>query len=190
MNRRTFLFGLGAGIILGAGLLQLMLIGEKQAEGLNALAETRTEVKTFTQQELDKAVADERERVLADLRAKTEDAKPSSAPSKAADKPDAEGKDERAGKTDATADEGKSPEDRTIVRIPPNASVSETADLLADRGIIADKQAFVDLMRSKTIRAGYFAFQGKPTPEQVRGIVTGQPLDPATAERELEESEK
>ena len=31
MNKRPFLFGLGVGIIIGAALLQLMLIGERQA---------------------------------------------------------------------------------------------------------------------------------------------------------------
>ncbi|MBO7746626.1 hypothetical protein I8J29_20625 [Paenibacillus sp. MWE-103] len=193
MNRRTFLFGLGVGIILGAGLLQLMLIGEKQAEGLNALPETMAEVKTYSQADLDKAVADERERVRAELLPKTatENAKPSSAPGEAADKPAAGAKDEKAGKPAASDGEDKAVDQaRTIVRIPPNASVSETAELLAERGIIADKQAFIDLMRLKTIRAGYFSFQGKPTLQQVRGIVTSQPLDPETAKRDLDKSGK
>ncbi|SFI52701.1 hypothetical protein SAMN02799624_01210 [Paenibacillus sp. UNC496MF] len=191
MNRRTFLFGLGVGIILGAGLLQLMLIGEKQAEGLNALPETKAEIKTYSQADLDKAIADERERVRAELQPKTatDNAEPSAAPGKAADKPAAGAEDGKAGKPSASAGEDKAAEPaRTIVRIPPNASVSETAELLADRGIIADKQAFIDLMRSNTIRAGYFSFQGKPTLQQVRGIVTGQPLDPETAKRELDQS--
>jgi gas vesicle protein len=35
MNKRPFLFGLGVGIIVGAALLQLMLIGEKQMSSLD-----------------------------------------------------------------------------------------------------------------------------------------------------------
>ncbi|NBD22439.1 hypothetical protein [Paenibacillus glycinis] len=183
MNKRIFLFGLGIGIILGAGLLQLMLIGEKQADALN---DAEPAARTYTQAELDKAVSDERGRIEAERNAQPASAVKSDKPAQPAD----EQVSEPAVKTDtkhetSERDPDASKPSRIIVRIPPNASVAETAALLSDRGVIPDTKAFIDLMRKKTIRAGYFAFQGKLTLKQVGGIITSQPLDPEKAKNEM-----
>lgn len=223
MNRRLFVFGIGVGIIVGAGLLQFMLIGERQADALT----NDSAAKTYTQAELDQAVADERERVQAEL-AKlgagaadrtaaepgkaddqtTDPATPvqsdrktdpidSATPSSGEAASDSSGSAPQADNADKSADKPESgaageaadaEPARVIVRIPPNASVADTAGLLAARGIISDKQAFIDLMRKRTIRAGYFAFQGKLSLQQVRVIITSKPLDPAAARMELEAS--
>lgn len=204
MNRRIFFFGLGVGVIIGAALLQLMLIGEKQAD---ALGGNDAATKMFTQAELDKAVAEAREKTDAELAKTTEEAKPAADPAAAiptADpasaKPTAKPEQAAAkpagtggakteakpeGKSESNAAEAGEKPSRIIVRIPPNAGVSETADLLADRGVISDKKAFLDLMRKRTIRAGYFDFQGKLSLRQVSAIITGKPLDPETAQKEI-----
>ena len=50
---------------------------------------------------------------------------------------------------------------RRIIRIPPNATVTQMAELFQNNGVIKDKQVFIDLMRKVIIRAGYFAFEGE-----------------------------
>lgn len=203
MNKRIFLFGIGVGIIIGAALLQLMLIGEKQADKLDNLNGTDGSVRTYTKAELDQAVADERKRLEAETkqteqsgqadRTTSEDGPvEAGAGTKATEtgtKETGKGGDSPADKPTNTAsskpqtDEAKSA--RVIVRIPPNASVADTADLLAEQGVIPDKKAFIDLMRKKTIRAGYFAFQGQLSLHQVGTIITSQPLDPGAAKEEM-----
>ena len=54
MNKRPFLFGLGVGIIVGAALLQLMLIGEKQTSSLDDFDKGTKTAVTYTQADLDK----------------------------------------------------------------------------------------------------------------------------------------
>jgi hypothetical protein len=210
MNRRIFLFGLGVGIIIGAGLLQLMLIGEKQADALSE--DNAGMTKTYSQAELDKAVSDERDRVRADIKKQPEtdasdhqadqstdetDGDKPAANKPATDKPVAnkpvsdKPETNSSASNDSTSNTNKheaaseSKPARVIVRIPPNTSVVDTAELLAEKGIIPDKEAFIDLMRKRTIRAGYFAFQGKLSLNQVQSIITSTPLDPAAAKREI-----
>ncbi|REE94446.1 hypothetical protein A8990_101240 [Paenibacillus taihuensis] len=193
MSKRTFLFGIGVGIIIGAALLQLMLIGEKQVEGLDPLSEPdeiSSDAKLYTQAELDKAVADERKRVETEAQqaeaAKTND-------NAAKDAEVSKTKDDKVptknagNKSSASTETAKAPEAKRIVlRVPPNTSLSDTAVILKSHGVIENKQAFINLMRTKKIRAGYFAFKGKLSLHQVGTILTSKPLDPAVGKREME----
>lgn len=195
MSKRTFLFGIGVGIIIGAALLQLMLIGEKQVNGpdpLNKPDEISGDAKMYTQAELDKAVSDERKRVEAATKqagAVTPDIKASS---EVKDNDDAS-KQTTGTKSIESAESPKEPvtepaTKRIVLRIPPNTSVADTAVILASHDVINDKQAFINLMRTKKIRAGYFAFKGKLSMHQVGTILTSKPLDPAVGKREVEAS--
>ncbi|MBM7564641.1 hypothetical protein [Paenibacillus sacheonensis] len=200
MNRRIFLFGLGVGIMIGAGLLQLMLIGEKQADALSE--ENASTTKSYTQAELDKAVSDERARIQAEIKKQPEaessdsetgqstDEPASDKPTSdkpVSDKPEANSSVSHESKTNTGQHRpaGDSKPARLIVRIPPNTSIVDTAELLAGKGVIPDKEAFIDLMRKRTIRAGYFAFQGKLSLDQVKSIITSTPLDPEAAKQEI-----
>ncbi|SEN33124.1 hypothetical protein [Paenibacillus sp. OV219] len=205
MNKRTFLFGLGVGIIIGAALLQLMLIGEQQVDSpdpLNQQEDTSSDAKMYSQEELVKAVSDERQRVEAEAK-QTAAEKPDSKATddKATDTKgdkDAEAKDASEVKEDVNkqtsssdssgaANSSTAPDPKRIVlRIPPNTSVADTAVILASHGVITDKNAFIDLMRTKKIRAGYFAFKGKLSLHQVGTTLTSKPLDPNAAKREMD----
>ncbi|QHW30039.1 hypothetical protein GZH47_03775 [Paenibacillus rhizovicinus] len=169
-------------------MLQLMLVGEKQADALSG-----AEVKTYSQAELDKAVSDERERLQAEQKKAADTVDPSDEQEKKSDEPSTKPSSAKpAAKPEAEVDKVSTADkaaevkpSRVIVRIPPNANVTETADLLAERGIITDKKAFIDLMRKRIIRAGYFAFQGKLSLQEVRGIIMSKPLDPSAAQKEI-----
>ncbi|RAP76234.1 endolytic transglycosylase MltG [Paenibacillus montanisoli] len=153
MNKRIFLFGVGIGIMIGAALLQLMLIGEKQVNVPDPLTQDISEPLAYSQEELDKAVADERKRVEDELKQQQQLQKEAASAKK--DK-------ESAAKS-------------TVVRIPPNSNITETADQLEAKGVISDKQAFIDLMRNTKIRAGYFAFKAGLSMDQVRNVITSKP---------------
>jgi len=66
VSRKSFLIGLGTGIITGALLLQLMLIGREQEEKLSdRLPDTNASEVMYTQEELDKRLEEERQRIEA-----------------------------------------------------------------------------------------------------------------------------
>ncbi|SDW26948.1 hypothetical protein [Paenibacillus sp. CF384] len=177
MNKRTFLFGLGVGIIIGAALLQLMIIGEKQVNKMDEPVQqetTESELIGYSKTELDQAVAAERKRVeaeykkkLADKQALLDQVKQDQAKQDAA-------KDDKNVKETA-ASENTAVSKSVVVRIPPNSSVTETADILHGSGVISDKKSFISLMRTTKIRAGYFAFEGDLSLSQIRTIITSTP---------------
>ncbi|WP_127531915.1 hypothetical protein [Paenibacillus kobensis] len=72
-----------------------------------------------------------------------------------------------------------------VIRIEPGMNLTKTAKLLADNGIITSQSKFIAKMKSdkKLVRAGFFAFTGKPTLEQTVDTLTGQPLTEAEANR-------
>ncbi|MBW7453767.1 hypothetical protein K0U00_06920, partial [Paenibacillus sepulcri] len=84
-----------------------------------------------------------------------------------------------------SADPGTVEDKRIIVRIPPNTSLTEAAELLGKNNIITDKTTFIDLMRNLKVRAGYFLFTGSPSVQEVKKIITGKPMPPEEAEAEL-----
>ena len=140
MNKRPFLFGLGVGIIVGAALLQLMLIGEKQASSLDDFDKGTKTAVTYTQADLDELLQEERARIQTDVfkeagrtkRLQSRDtAKPTIRRSWKSD-------DQQTGETKA-ADNAR----RILLHIPANSSVTETADLLFKMAVIHNKQTFI-----------------------------------------------
>ncbi|MBB3109421.1 hypothetical protein FHS18_001473 [Paenibacillus phyllosphaerae] len=63
MNKRTFMLGFGTGIIVGAALLQLFLIGQ----GAGLTTPLNDEGATYTQEELDQRIVEERAKFEAEL---------------------------------------------------------------------------------------------------------------------------
>ncbi|UVI32527.1 endolytic transglycosylase MltG [Paenibacillus spongiae] len=204
MNKRPFLMGLGIGLILGAMLLQLMIAGQQQKDKLTSReqdGQSGTAVMpTYTQEELDKRIAEERERVTKELqdrnanqdkaaKSPAADAPPASKPEASQAVPQADKSAAGSGKTGQTAEQGGTKTEpaskRIIVRIEPGSSVTEVAELLADKGIISNKKAFTNLMRTTKIRAGYFPFEGNMTVNEVKKIITSKPLSPELAKKEM-----
>lgn len=200
MNKRPFLFGLGVGINVGAALLQLMLIGEKQASSLDDFDKgTKTSV-TYTQADLDKRLAEEKERIQTEVSKEAKLHKEIPKQDKAAQN-ELKNEEQPAIPTPAAADQKSADQQtgetkttgsaqRILLHIPANSSVTETADLLFKMAVIHNKQTFINLMRKDIIRAGYFAFEGSPTLQQVKTIITSTPIPPAQAEAELKKEIK
>lgn len=195
-EKRPFLLGLGIGLMAGAILLQLMLIGREQSERLSDIDRLVGEEPLYTQAELDARIAEAEQRVRRELgeTARTEGSFPEQSADDAEDADGgaadpAAGADSEDGGTPGAGDgmqqggtsaepEGKPGDAQPIhVRIKPGMTLTETADLLESAGVIDDAEALRELMArmSTRIRAGYYEFQGGETLEDVQRILTTPP---------------
>jgi hypothetical protein len=200
-KERRFLSGLGAGIAAGAILLQLMTMGQQSAVLPDSDA---SEQPMYTEHEVEQMV----EKVKAE--AKTEANSDSSATEgeqsgvktkkpdspKAPTQPNAGNPAEQpeqpeqpiapdAGATAEDAEQTNTSDKQVIIRIAPGASLTSTAKLLAENGIIASQSKFISKMKNdkKLVRAGYFVFIGEPTLDEIIKTLTSQPLTASEADR-------
>lgn len=173
LKHRGFLFGLGVGIIAGALLFQLMLLGEESKRSLQQPGSGGFAARTYTQAEVDALL--KAERVTAEMDSVTETAgavSPSAKPS--ASEPEA----------GAVRQEQKQKQKQHIIRIEAGYDLTRTSELLAEHRVITDKSEFVERMNKskKLVRAGYFRFYEGMTAGEAIKIVTSQPLTKAEAE--------
>lgn len=175
LKNRTFLIGLGTGIIIGALLFQLMLSGEQSRLKLNE-RDSSAEEKTYTQVEVDALLKAERDSMQLDqeISAGAEETKKAATPVPVKELPTHTTSNE----TKATAAPVKKAAVKHVIRIEAGTGLSKTADLLASKGIIDDQAAFVQKMKKskQLVRAGYFLFQERITVDAAIAIVTGEPL--------------
>jgi hypothetical protein len=182
LKNRVFLIGLGAGIILGALLFQLMLSGEQSRQKLGQIG-TESSEKVYSQVEVDALLKAERDSFKLDQEAKTgikEQVEPpvtTAEPAKEkppADKPASSA----AAPTSDVNPVKKQAAVNHVIQIEVGLGLTKTAELLAENRILDDKAAFVSQMKKskKLVRAGYFLFQEKMTVAEAIAVVTGEPL--------------
>jgi hypothetical protein len=179
LKNRVFLIGLGAGIIIGALLFQLMLSGEQSRQKLSQISPDSSE-KLYTQVEVDALLEAERDSFKLDQEAKTgtetqvepktESAKEDSPVEKPAASVDSPTPTVEPVKEDAVV--------KHVIRIEAGSNLTKTAELLATNHVIDNKTAFISQMKKskKLVRAGYFLFQEKMTVAQAIEVVTGEPI--------------
>ncbi|SFD68875.1 hypothetical protein SAMN05216378_1007 [Paenibacillus catalpae] len=174
-KNRSFVAGLGVGIIAGAILLQLMQIGDESQQNLSAGFKER-EPKLYTQAEMDAKLAEERANAIkeADKAGQPASEKPEATPAAETSKPPSD-EDMKEVTVEKPSAEEK-PVLKRQVRITGGMNLTDTADLLAGQKLISDKEAFIKAMNKKTVRAGYFIFEGNPKVEEIIRILTSQPL--------------
>ncbi|WP_336786000.1 hypothetical protein [Paenibacillus sp. MMO-177] len=177
-KNRSFVAGLGVGIIAGAILLQLMQIGDESQQKLSDGFKDG-EPKMYTQAELDEKLAEEHAKATrnAAATAKPEAVKPEESPAAAATEPPATS----VKNNDKKAEEAV----KRQVRITGGMNLTDTADLLAEQQLISDKDAFIKAMKNKPVRAGYFIFEGNPTVADIIRILTSQPLTKSEFEKQM-----
>ncbi|ACT02057.1 hypothetical protein [Paenibacillus sp. JDR-2] len=178
-KNRSFIAGLGVGIIAGAILLQLMQIGDESQQKLSNGFEDG-EPKLYTQAELDEKLAEERDKASQNTveTAKPAAEKPEESPFVKASEPPAD-----SGKNDdKKAEEAVK---KRQVRITGGMNLTDTTELLAEQKLISDKDAFIKAMKDKPVRAGYFIFEGNPTVADIIRILTSQPLTKSEFEQQM-----
>ncbi|KIL35313.1 hypothetical protein SD71_14885 [Cohnella kolymensis] len=160
-KHRSWLMGLGIGLILGASMLKVMLIGKEQAEmvaGQEPISRERLQAeakmagfvllpvneKRYTQQELDAKIA-------AAASSNNNKAKPAAPPAK----------------------QGKEPRIVTL-NVRSNMTLSIVAEELQKHGVIEDAGDFMEKAESieKKLKIGTAVFIGKPTYKQIMTELT------------------
>lgn len=189
VDKRSFLLGLGIGLIAGALMLQLMLAGRAQSERLADIGRLSGEDALYTQSELDERIAEAEDRIRRELSREmagpgpeTDGSADVSPDHSEAGSPDGGGNaganaGQDAESADAAADDAA--EGGITVRIKPGMTLTQTARLLESEGVVGDADALVELMArmSTRIRAGYYTFTGDETLEEVRTMITSPPAD-------------
>jgi len=179
LKNRVFLIGLGAGIIIGALLFQLMLSGEQSRQRLSDLGK-ESEEKFYTQLEVDALLKAAQDSVQLNQETKTDkdtqEVKPTAKADPVKEQTTGDAKVDKAAPTDAPAKE--SPPAKHVIKIDAGSGLTKTAELLAANKIIKDKTAFISKMKKskKLVRAGYFLFQEEITVDEAIRVVTSQPL--------------
>ncbi|OBZ16907.1 hypothetical protein [Bacillus sp. FJAT-26390] len=175
LKNRLFLIGLGAGIIIGALLFQLMLSGEQSRQKLGQMG-TEPSGKLYTQVEVDALLEAERDSFKLDQEAKAgtkTQAEPKTEPAK---------EEQPAATMDAPSPTAEPVKEEAaikhVIRIEAGSNLTKTAELLAANHIIDNKTAFISQMKKskKLVRAGYFLFQEKMTVAEAIVVVTGEPI--------------
>jgi len=180
-NKRSFVLGLGVGIIAGALLLHLFTLGENSQ---NRLIEREQEIRQGGLQG-EPSGSEPSPDTSADTGLGPE-ASPEASPKGT---PEASGLDEALSET-PVADAGASETEEALeplqklVRIEPGSNLTETSELLLASGIIDDASEFIKQMkaRNKQVRAGYFLIQEKAGVDGAIKGVTGQPISKSEAE--------
>ncbi|MDQ0113105.1 hypothetical protein [Paenibacillus harenae] len=181
LKNRTFVIGLGVGIIIGALLLELMYIGEKSEDRLARLGEDPTsEQKLYTQEEVDALLAAQEDSAeISNEVNKSPEEDATDSPAKANVQPAAPTSTPKPAVPTA-----KPVSVKKVLRIEHGSNLTSTASLLEKSGIIDDKTAFVNQMKKdkKLVRAGYFLFHENMTIKEAITIVTSKPLSKAEAD--------
>ncbi|WP_336772248.1 hypothetical protein [Paenibacillus sp. MMO-58] len=186
-KNRSFIAGLGVGIIAGAILLQLMQIGDESQQKLSN-GFNDGEPKLYTQAELDEKLAEERDKASQNAVTTEKPAaqKPEESPVVKASEPPADsGKNDDKKAEEAAAEKPAAAAVKRQVRITGGMNLTDTAELLSEQKLISDKDAFIKAMKNKPVRAGYFIFEGNPTVADIIRILTSQPLTKSEFEQQM-----
>jgi mannose-1-phosphate guanylyltransferase len=178
LKKRVFLMGLGAGIIIGALLFQLMLSGEESRQRLNDLGK-ESEQKLYTQLEVDALLKANQDSLQLNQETKTDKESQEPKPAAKADPVKEQTSEALVDKAAPTVVPAKEqPAAKHVIRIEAGSGLTKTAELLASNHIIQDKTAFISKMKKskKLVRAGYFLFQEEITVDEAILVVTSQPL--------------
>ncbi|MBH5316612.1 hypothetical protein I6N90_02170 [Paenibacillus sp. GSMTC-2017] len=169
-NKRSFFLGLGAGIIVGALLLEMVHIGKDSQSNLNDISDKLDESSSIKQPaQVSPAPVPTSSQVV----------KPTST---ATAKP----KDDTTSKEPIATPISESTESvKQLVHIKAGFKITTTANLLATAEIVDDASEFIRKMKAskKRIRAGYFLCSKGMTVEEAIEIVTGEPLTKAEVDQ-------
>ena len=180
-NRRTFLQGLGTGIIIGAILLQLFNLGQDSQENLKNIGEQLENVELEPSGDESKSGQQNQEDAEQEPELTSEPTPEADAGS------EAENSDNAAESSSETGEAALGA--LRLIRIEPGMSLEEISVILTDNRIIDSQEAsaFVNKMVAdkKLARAGYYAMPVGFGVEAVIEAVVSQPLSKEEAERKI-----
>ncbi|MFD0587555.1 hypothetical protein ACFQZE_06045 [Paenibacillus sp. GCM10027627] len=181
-NKRSFLLGLGCGIIAGAILLQLFNLGQSSQDRLQEIGR-EIEQGEGAQPGHSAAAEPSSAASPSSTSSGAQTVTPSATPASTADHVSSSGETSSSAKPEQT--KAAEEQERIVIRIEPGTDLTSTGELLVSKGIIEDSAPFIKKMKAskKLIRAGYFLFPKGIGAEEAIKIVTGQPLDKKEADK-------
>lgn len=173
---RSWLMGLGIGLIVGASMLQLILAAKEQAGSINTKEQLEEQasragytvypanVKMYTEEEL-QAKLDE----AVKARQEAEATSPSPSPSTESKEP--ESTESASESPSATAEEEPK---ATTLYVRPGMTLTEVAKKLEELGVVEDGDDFLDKCWSiaKDLEVGTAVFTGQPTYRAIMSELT------------------
>ena len=171
MDKRSLLLGLGVGIIVGALLMQLFIMGENSTNQLKEIDNTINGV------DLPLTSTPKPEAVEVPNNVESTPTEPPVEPTVEATPTPVSAQPNSDVKTGEYSDNEQSPVS-VLLRVYSGATISETAKVLVANGILSSEQEFVRYAKSKNkvIRAGFFIIQNPSTNEEILNILTSIPL--------------
>jgi len=179
---RSWLMGLGIGLIVGASMLQLILAAQDQTKPLTKEQLEKkaaaagyvlysAEASVYTEEQLQEKI----EEAVLQVQKKAEEAAPAPTGKQtsepAAEEPSSESTEPATPSADAAAeDEPKA----TTLYVKPGMSLKAVADKLEQLGVVDDADDFVDKCWTiaKDLKVGTSVFTGKPTYRQIMTELT------------------
>lgn len=190
MDKRSLLLGLGMGMIVGAILMQLFLIGEQTSSDIQNKDEAINGIQApifSSSPEADNNNTTESDNPKQEeaINTNTKDSETEVTPT-----PVSDNQINSESELRESSDQEKFP-NTLLLRVYSGATVSQTAEVLLENEIIEDKDAFVSYVRSKAkqFRAGYFFINRHLTNDQALKILSGKPLSEEEASN-AEQSQK
>lgn len=193
MHKRSLVLGIGIGIIIGALLLQLFNLGSESQVKLNDISSqingeepseqaSQAENGNSGNEAVDPTTSLEPTPTTSIEPVQTPAIEESVAPQLITPEQSAAPTPEPA-QTPAAAEVKQ-----YVLRVHPGKSVSQTAKLLVENHIIQDADSFAAYLKEKStsIRAGFFLVQESSSNEQIRKLVSGEPLTEAERKAYIE----
>lgn len=183
-KHRSWLMGLGIGLILGASMLQLILVAQEQAEEASKLPMTREQLQQEASR-LNSVVysADQRLYTEEQLLAKLEEVKQakgepepetSKEPEPGASKEPEQSAAPKDDEQPMPASEASAEAEPITLYIRPRMTLEEVAQKLEELGLVEDADDFVEksLSIAKSLDVGTAVFYDKPTYAEIRRELT------------------
>ena len=171
MHRRSFIIGIGIGIIIGVLLLELFTIGEKSQKQLNAIEEqinggevSPSPSPTDTEPESSQVP-------------EAPETPVSESPVESPDQLTEPTVEPVATDNVAPPEAVQSPKKAAILRVHPGDSITETANRLENSGLFSENKQFVDYFKNNgvEIRAGFFYVEEQMELSDLKKLFTSKP---------------
>ncbi|MCR2805041.1 hypothetical protein [Paenibacillus soyae] len=178
-NRRTFLLGLGSGIIIGALLLQLFIMGETSQDRLNEISEE------LQNEPLETGIAtDPPDQTATDVpQEEAPGNTPEQTPVPATTAPEAASPSAGAAVTASAVSSANG--NLRLIHIVHGTTLEQAAAKFSESGIIEDAGAFIAEMQKQNllVRAGYYVLAKDSGIEAAIKAVTSKPYSQGEAEQ-------
>lgn len=194
MHKRSFIAGLGIGIIVGVLLLQLFTIGEKSQEQLKSIEQQIHSTDTQNTNDNNSKLLQEQEEdnsivaPVIDDEPEVPDVTPPEVTTPNVEQTNNLAQQEQLEIELNSPASNDSSSEAFVIRIKPFTTLTQAAELLQNNELITNKNEFVDFFVNEhdNIRAGYFLVDNNSSISDLHKIFTSTPLIESEIKQNIE----